>query len=171
MNSPSRTPFPEGMEPLGQASCSHAQICDMLEELPMFHSLERVAVERLADYVQAFRARADITLFQEGGHNSFMCLLIDGQLDVLKEDEQGQQKRLATVRRGKAIGEMALIDQQAHSATVITAKESTLLLLSRDNLFRMSEKYPRLAFTVLMRISQTLSMRLRQTSGKLIDYL
>ncbi len=163
--------LPKGLEQLGFGSTFRDEICTMLESIQMFSELGHREIEILAGYVQAYRAPPKTVLLREGKRDSYMCLIVEGKLEVFKERNEGEQRRLATIRGGKSIGEMALIDAQPHSATVITREETTLLLLTRMGFDRLREEHPRLAFDVLWKIAQLLSFRLRQTSGMLVDYL
>lgn len=162
--------FTDSFEQLGYGSAFKETLCTMLEETQLFGAFSRPEVELLADFVHAYRARKGTTIFSEGKRDSFLCILVDGKLEVLKETD-GSQRRLATIRAGKTVGEMSIIDEQPHSATVVAATEVDLLLLTQNNLQRIADEHPRLGYKVLWRIAQQLSSRLRQTSGQLVDRL
>lgn len=165
------TPSPEGLEQIGHGTSFREGLCDMLERIQLLRELNGQEIEALADFVQAYRARPGTILFQEGQRDPYMCLVVEGKLDVLKERGEHERRRLATVRAGKTVGEMSLIDELPHSATVVTTTDTTLLLLTRLGLERLAEAHPRLAFHITWKLAQLLSHRLRQTSGILVDYL
>lgn len=163
--------LPEGLEELGYGPRFQEQLCRFLEQSQMFHHFSRPDIEALAPYFHAYHAPAHTRLFTEGSRGNHMWLLVEGKLEVLKDGEGETPKRLAIIRAGKTIGEMALIDQLPHSATVDTLTDATLLLLTTRNFYRIAEENPGLGFRTLLRISQLLSHRLRQTSGVLVDRL
>lgn len=163
--------FPAALTQIGHGTTFKDTLCGMLENTQMFRDLSRREIETLADYVGAYRCGGGVTLFREGERGTFMCIVVEGKLEVLKTTDQGDQRQLATVRAGKTLGEMALIDEQPHSASVITTGETLLLALSKTALQRIGEEHPGLAVQLLWRIAQQLSHRLRQTSGQLVDYL
>lgn len=166
----SKTALPEGLEQLGYGPSFSDEICGMLENSQMFGEFSRREIELLARFIHAFKARAGTTIFEEGRRGTFICLLVEGKLDIFKNSE-GERRHLATVRPGKTVGEMSMVDEQPHSATVVAKDESILLLLTKKALQRIAEEHPRLGFSVVWKIAQQMSHRLRQTSGQLIDYL
>lgn len=160
-----------GLQQLGFGASFFDELCAMLETIPLFSDLTRPEIEVLAKFTQAYSAEPEVTLFQEGQHDRFMCFLIEGRLKVFKEADDGSHRELAIIRPGKSIGEMSLIDQQPHSATVISTEPSTLVMLSHPHLARLSAEHPRLALKLVWKLAEMLSSRLRQTSGQLIDHL
>ena len=58
-------------------------------------------------------------------------------------------KEIATVNKGATIGEMSIIDNFPHSATVITSEDSEVALITKANLQNITEKYPALGAKLL----------------------
>ena len=63
------------------------------------------------------------------------------------------------------------VDDQPHSATAIANEDSNLLMLTRMNFERLTQEEPVLCNRVLTQIARLLSLRLRQTTGILVDHL
>lgn len=163
---------PKGLELLGYGSSFKTGIGDMIERLPAFSDMGRADVEILAEVINAYRAPARTVIFEEGKRDPFLCFVVEGRLDILKEaGEDNQQRHLTSVREGKALGEMSIIDSQPHSATVISTTPVVLLMLTRLGLERLGEQHPRVAYRVMTKIAELLSHRLRQTTGQLIERL
>lgn len=165
------SPLPKGLEQLGFGTSFRDSVCELLEGIPMFADLPRREIEILAQYVGAYSAKPGTQVFAEGGRSNFLCFVAAGSLEVLKEQKENHRPRLALIRAGKAVGEMAFLDKQPHSASVVASTDTTLLLLTALGFERLSEEHPRLALKLLWRLSQLLSHRLRQTSGQLVDFL
>lgn len=163
--------LPAELEQLGYGDSFRETLCDMLEQVPLFRQSSRKDIEYIANYVHAYRAPTGCRILVEGQQQKLLWFIVDGKVDVYKETQPGEQKHLTTIRAGKTLGEMAMIDDQPHSASVITASECTLLLLTKNSFMRLAANNPRLGLNITWKIAQLLSQRLRQTSGKLIDYL
>lgn len=161
----------DGLELIGYGSRFKEEIGDMLDDAQLFADFSRPEIELLANYIHAFRAKPKTVIIREGRRNNFVCILIDGKLDVLKEVNEGNMRQIATIRAGKTVGEMSIVDELPHSATVVATTEVKLLLLTKSNLARIADEQPRLGFRIAWKIAQLLSHRLRQTSGKLVDFL
>lgn len=147
------------------------ELIPKLERMAMFEDFKRDETTLLAAYLVGQRVEQGAIIFREGERTAHMCLLLEGRLEVLKDAQSGQTKKLADIAPGKFIGEISVVDGQPYSATVIAAESSVLVLLSRENLMRICEERPRIGNKLLFKIANMLSQRLRQTTGKLIDHL
>ena len=159
------------LQPLGAGPKVDEQLCDMLESVQLLRDLNRPDIEALAECAGAYRAPADTVIFHEGQRDPFLCLVVEGRLQVFKEQDTATRRKLATIRAGKVIGEMSLIDGLPHSATVVATEASTLLILTSRGLERLEQTRPRLALRLTWKLARELSQRLRQTSGLLVDHL
>lgn len=156
---------------MGSGTQFQAELCSMLEETWMFSGFEWRDIETLAKYVQAYEAKEKSVLFREGDPGTFMCLIVEGNVGIFKEDSNQEEKCVALVGHGKTLGEMAIIDNEPRSATCITATPAKLILLTKENFSRIINDYPALGVKIVMKVARLLSQRLRKTSGLLVDYL
>jgi CRP-like cAMP-binding protein len=156
---------------MGAGTAFRQEMCNMIETTHMFRDFEWNDIEALADYLQAYEANAGTNLFREGDSGDYLCLVIQGKVDIYKEDLNQQKKIVASIGPGKTLGEMAIIDGELRSATAVVAIPTTLTILTKNNFLRIIEDKPMLAAKILLKIARLLSQRLRQTSGILVDYL
>lgn len=161
----------DSLEPLGSGSRFQDEFCGMLEDSPMFNGLDWSEIRTLSNHMKAYRVCEGTILFREGDDGSYMCLVIEGQVDIHKENRDFEDKVVSSVEDGKTFGEMAMVDGEPRSASAIVAMETTLAILTRDDFNRLVQEKPALGVKILMRIARLLSQRLRRTSGILVDYL
>jgi len=154
------------LEQLGTGQAFQAQLCRMLEQVQLLQDFERAEIEKLSHYCGAYKAEKNVVLFREGDKSHFMCLLVDGRVNILKENKQ-----VATVRAGKSMGEMSVIDGFPYSATAVSAVSSELIMFTRYQFEQLCDDNPSLGLKLYKAISRLMSLRLRQTTGALIDYL
>lgn len=147
------------------------ELIPRLERTPMFTDFRREEISALIDYLMVLQVTKGAAVFREGERSAHMCLLLEGGLEVHKDTGQGKLKKIADINAGKPIGEMSVLDGMPYSATVTAAQDSTLVLLSRDKLMRLCEDRPHIGNRLLWRIASMVSLRLRQTTGKLLDHL
>ncbi len=100
-----------------------------------------------------------------------MCIVLEGRLEVRKEDAQHVYKTVSTVTRGRSLGEMTMVDGEPRSATAVAVEESVLAVLTQDNFKLIVQDRPALAVKLMFEIARLISQRLRLTSGILVDYL
>ena len=69
------------------------------------------------------------------------------------------------------MGEMSILDELPYSATAIATKNTKVVLITKSDFDNLTEKFPDLGLRVMRKIARLLSLRLRQTTGTLLDYL
>lgn len=161
----------DNLEQLGSGNSYVVEITDMLERSDMFRDFNRQDVESFAHYFQAYAAPKGVMVLEEGRRDSYMFVIASGKLDIFKSSNDSDEKKIATVRAGKTIGEMSILDGMNHSATAVVVEPAVLLLLTKGKFEQFMQSEPEVALKVLRKMAQLMSLRLRQTSGMLIDHL
>lgn len=144
---------------------------EMLESTQWAHEFTWPEIENLAKYLYTAKAAAGKAIIAEGFRDAEMYLIVAGSVTVLKEDASNREKVLSVVSKGKVIGEIALFDGQPRSAKIVANTDTTMLVLSRNNLERLINDVPKLAAKLLLKLGGMLSQRLRLTSGLLVDHI
>lgn len=152
-------------------SWDNDQKADALDKTRWAHDFEWKELETLASYMLAIKFGAGSLLFREGEPGSFMALLLSGEASVLKEGSDDIDHAIATIKPGTSIGEMAMIDGESRSATIVMSKDSQILMLDEEDFAEMYEKDIRVWALLHRKLARLLSQRLRATSGRLIDAL
>lgn len=160
-----------GLEPIGAKSHTARQVAAMLDDALMFKGFDWAHLEALSGYIQLYRALPGVELFHEGDQGDFMCIVLEGKLEIHKEDKAGIDKTVVSVQAGRGLGEMSMVDGEPRSATVIVVEPAVLAVLTQESFALITRDKPALAVKILSKIAQLLSQRLRYTSGVLVDYL
>lgn len=143
---------------LGEADKS--QLVKMLAQVPLFAGLENKQIRSIAGSFARERSYdAGEVIEKEGDSGVAFYLITDGSVEV-----HGGKKLLSKLGRGQFFGEMALIDKQPRSATVIAAEPGTKCLLMTSWNFKAAlETDPKLATGVM----RELARRLREATNAL----
>lgn len=128
-------------------------------------------INDLAQYMSVYKVRKGMIICREGVSEPYMFLVLQGAVNILKEDSGQQKKMIASLGAGSVIGEMSLIDGGPRSASVIAEKDSTLLVLTKDSFFCILKEVPPLGLKLLFKIAGSISRRLRQSDKVLADFL
>ena len=107
---------------IGEGESFKDELCQMIESARMFSDFSRAEVQNIANYTHAYEVVPGATLFREGEKGQYMCLIVEGKVNILKDTGDGERKVITTVRAGQTMGEMSLLDDLPYSATA-TAKE------------------------------------------------
>lgn len=151
--------------------CSIGMRSDLLYLTEWADALEWEQIQALAEYVEVYQAEAGVKVFEQGGEGHYLCLLVKGSVAVSMTDSSGKEKTLATIDAGKPFGEMSLIDGEPRSATAAAVTDCTVMVLTQEGLKALSEAHPKIGSILLTRLAESMSHRLRQTSGLLVEYL
>ncbi|MEM7410951.1 MAG: efflux RND transporter permease subunit [Myxococcota bacterium] len=132
--------------------------------IPVFKGLtERQA--RIAALMASFRPfRAGDCVVADGTLGDEMFVVIDGELEA-SVGSGPTRTVLRTMRRGDLIGEVGLVLGR-RSADVVAMTDGRLLRLTREDLDRLSRRYPRIAAILNGRLSEVLAMRLVSLTGR-----
>jgi CRP/FNR family cyclic AMP-dependent transcriptional regulator len=118
-----------------------------------------------------YRAPQGATIFCEGDKGEYMCVLIEGKLEIYREDSHGEKKIVAVMSGGRIIGEMAIVDGEPRSVTAVISQAVPRVALTRDRFLKISLEKPALRTQILLVVAPMLSQRLRYASGDLVGYL
>lgn len=136
-----------------------------------FGQFDNSDVETLSGFMPVFRVDTGDGVYVEGGRRAgYMCIVIEGSLDIVKDTEKGSSRRIAVVGKGDTIGEMSLIDGMPHSATAIAKEPVLLAVLTGEKLDYICREFPTIGAKLLRKVAEVLSLRLRESNMELAHY-
>ncbi len=100
-------------------------------------------------------------LFSAGEPADHLYFLRAGRLGAFRSEEGQERQFLGIIRPGEAAGEMALIAQAPHSATVVALRDSEILSLPRANFFAAADQDPQ----VMTELARMMILRMRQAAA------
>jgi CRP-like cAMP-binding protein len=159
------------LESLGDAMQFAGRIHGLITFSPVFENFNLAEVNLLSEFMQVYRTEPGIEIIREGETGDFMVFLIEGRIEVFKQDRWNAPRLIALIAAGQSFGEMSMIDGEPRFATCVAAEPCMIAVLSRDNLARIILEQPTLGAKILMELVLMLSQRLRQTSSKLLDHM
>src|SRR5688500_1080334 len=98
-----------------------------LKRVPVLSNLDEESLERLASEVDEVRIRAGEWLVREGDIAESLYLIRSGRLEVVVEGPP--ETLIRVLRRGEVLGELALLTDEARSASIRARRDSELLKL------------------------------------------
>ena len=159
------------LEHLGDATPYAARIHGMVGYAPLFEQFNLAEIRLLGHFMQVCRAQAGQEVIREGEPGDFMLLVIEGRVEVFKQDRWNTPRLIAVVDEGKTLGEMSMVDGEPRFATCVAVEPTLIAVLSRDALALVILEQPMLGAKILMQLAVMLSQRLRHTSTRLVDYV
>ncbi len=159
------------LEYLGDATQLATKIHSLIGFSPMLENFNLAEIRLLSHFMQVYRASPGQEILREGDPGDFMLVVVEGRLEVFKQDRWNAPRLIAVIDEGKTAGEMSMIDGEPRFATCTAADNAVIATLSREALARVVLEQPMLGAKILMELSLMLSQRLRATSQRLVSYL
>ena len=94
-------------------------------------------------------------IFREGEDSDSVCRIIDGRVEVVKEDGP-QRVVLGQIGKGEYVGEMGAIEGRPRSATVRAESDVTVEWIERAEFLRRVSENSETALELIIRLSQRL---------------
>ncbi|MCW8918405.1 MAG: cyclic nucleotide-binding domain-containing protein [Gammaproteobacteria bacterium] len=150
-----------------------------MDEIPTLflhnHNIFKDLIPQELDIVKKFlkmtEADTGQVIFKQGSAAESMCLVLSGELEVMKTAKDGSLVKIATIGDGQSVGEMALVDGMVRSATVRASMLTTIVVLKRDQFDEILRQYPRIAAKLMKGIARHISINLRKTSDQLMSLM
>ncbi|MDE0949790.1 MAG: cAMP-activated global transcriptional regulator CRP [Halioglobus sp.] len=126
-------------------------------------------VENFLRHCQRKDFRPKSTVLKQGEAGDSLCLILDGSVSVMVEDESapGHMLVVAYLNPGDFVGEMGLFDTEppSRSAMVVAKTQCEVAEISYERFHQIRDQFP----DILYAVSRQLGARLRQTTRKLSD--
>lgn len=140
---------------------------------PMGHSqfftdLTPQDIATLASYMEVYRAQGGDIVIREDDAGDFLLLIIEGAMDILKKDGRGAPQHMTSVGPGMTLGEMSMVDGEPRFATCVATVPTVFAVLNRDCMAHILLDHSALGTKLLLKLVAMLSLRLRQTSVRLL---
>jgi voltage-gated potassium channel len=121
----------------------------VLEGIPLFAGVPRRQVRKIAALTRETRYRTGTAIVRAGERGDDFYLILDGSASVHRPSGLPS----ISLGSGAYFGEMALIDGEVRSATVIADTDIHCLRLSRAPFLRMLRKEPEIAVVMLRQLA------------------
>ena len=131
--------------PLDDKSLSGIRI---LSELPA----EEIA--RIESFCRWRRCKAGQMLVQAGSPSKEVFFITRGRVNIVNVSQSGKEVVYASLRDGQCFGELAAIDDQPRSASVVAAEPATIAILPAPRFIDLLQCQASVAFNVLKNLAQ-----------------
>lgn len=150
----------------------------LVEHSVLLQDFTPAEVDALGALMLHVRAKPGQMLIVEGAADDWMMLLLRGTVDVGKRvgpeaerEVRGDNTRLAVLRTGAVLGEMSMFDGEPRYASCWALSEVEAAVLDRGAVARLVQVRPEVGAKLLVKLTQLLAQRLRNTSSQLVKVL
>ena len=154
------------------SSSAHAA-AELLRAPTALMQLSETEALTVVGFMRPRRFKAGTTIIRQGeaDNTGFMVLVLGGEITVERlQASRTEPVTLSVLGPGSLIGEMALVDGEARSASCTASTDVTCAILTREALETLIAEQPATAAKLMTAIAGRLAERLRESGQKLQVY-
>jgi CRP/FNR family cyclic AMP-dependent transcriptional regulator len=127
----------------------HSDLQSILQEVPIFSSLGDKTLAALAAYATTKTYPKNAIVISEGESGDALYIIASGKVRISLSDEAGKEVCLGTESTGQYFGELALLDTEPRSASVVTEINSVFVVISRNDFNQWLNEYPKAGLMIM----------------------
>ena len=146
------------------AATSSAEVVELLARVPVFSTLERGDLERIAELaVPRDASSPGQVVFREGDASDTCYVVREGHARAIRTHGDGRTITLATFGPGDIFGELAMFEDERRSATVEAIEPTSVVAVLGPDMRRLMSEHPEISTRLVI----ALGRRLRETNERL----
>ena len=132
-------------------------------KFPLFADLDDRELSAIAAVAKTRRYAKDDVVFHADESGDIFCLIREGQVKVTMISPEGKEIILSLLGPGDFFGEMALLDDEPRSATVVATESLDLVTIWRSDFLQILAEN----FDITKKVLAEISRRLRTASNRI----
>ncbi|MEO6017106.1 MAG: cyclic nucleotide-binding domain-containing protein [Polaromonas sp.] len=156
---------------------------DLLQNAPLLQDFTAAEADVLGASMRLIRAEPGQVMIREGEAGDWMMMVLKGTVDITKRVEpaadaeatdppaEATASRVAVAQRGMVIGEMSMLDNEPRYASCTAIEAVEAAVLGRHEIAILIRDHPGVGAKLLVKITQLMAQRLRNTSNRLVKLL
>jgi CRP-like cAMP-binding protein len=138
-------------------------VVELLGRVPVFSTLERRDLERIAQLAVPRRFEPGQVVFREGDASDTCYVVREGRARAIRTHRDGRTITLARFGPGDIFGELALFEDERRSATVEAIEPTTAVAVLGPDMRRLMTEHGEISARLVI----ALGRRLRETNERL----
>lgn len=136
------------------------QIVGFLNKVPLFTSLKRGQLERLAKRFIERQYDAGQAIVTQGQGGEGLFIIVSGKADVFRARVEGEKVLVNQFGPTDFFGEMALLDEGIRTATVVSTEKTVCLVLTRWDFLGILNEDAEMSIVILQELARRFRMAL-----------
>ena len=131
-----------------------------------FNSFTDDELDAVSRITEVISTREMEMIIRENDEPKGLYFIVKGEFDVVKSIGGKKYKRLQQLDRGDFFGEMSILNDEKHSASVVSRSNGTLIFISKKAFNEMSSDNSRFSLKIMKELATILAHRLRHMNLK-----
>lgn len=134
-----------------------------LKEISPYNALSDDELESFIRHATQRKYKKNMLIIHQGDETDSLYILLEGEMKVYVEDDQGKELTVRILHPGDSFGELALIGEFPRSANVLTLTDCVVSAVSKENYMAFLSQYPQISLALI----KSLAHMVRETTREL----
>lgn len=134
-----------------------------LKEISPYNALSTSDLESFAGIATKRNYRKNMVIIQQGDDTGSLYILLEGEMKVYIEDDQGKELTVKILKPGDSFGELALLGDFPRVANVVAMTDCVVSTVSKDKYMAVLKEYPEISLALI----KSLANMVRETTEEL----
>ncbi len=126
----------------------------MLENIPLFEHIPQASREALEQHMRTRNYARNAIILSEGDEATALFVILSGHVKIVRNDAAGNEVILRMQGPGECFGELALIDGEPRSTSVVTLDKCEFSILRKREFDEQLDEHPEMARKMLPALTQ-----------------
>lgn len=131
-------------------------LSEFLMYVPIFSDLPTETLNQIANIGSIRTYPKDGIILMEEDKGNALFVIIKGKVKVARSSADGREVILSILNEADFFGEMAILDGQSRSATVISLEDSELFIIQRNDFLDLLKRHPEVSISLLYELTSRL---------------
>ncbi len=136
---------------------------DYLRQITPYKDLSEAELESFAGIATRRNFKKNMVLIQQGDDTGSLYILLEGEMRVYIEDEQGRELTVKMLKPGDSFGELALLGEFPRTANVMAMTDCVVSAVSKDDYLNILREHPQISLALI----RSLAHMVRETTEEL----
>lgn len=140
-----------------------SSMLDYLREISPYNDLSDAELEAFAGIATRRNYKKNMVLIQQGDDTDSLYILLEGEMRVYIEDDQGRELTVKILKPGDSFGELALLGDFPRIANVMALTDCVVSVVSKAGFLAILEEHPQISLALI----KSLAHMVRETTEEL----
>lgn len=136
------------------------EIVTALQKVPIFGGLNQRQLASVAKLAYEREYKAGDVIVKQGEQGIGLFLILSGKAEAVRERADGSKTTVNTFNEGDFFGELALLDDGARTASVVTTEDTQCIGLPRWDFQTLLKNDAEMALSILLEVARRFRMML-----------
>ncbi len=120
-----------------------------LKGVNMFETMSADELKILSNISREIQIESGKVLFEQGDSCDYLYVIVDGEIEIILNQEDAEPRILATLGPPTSFGEIALFGDEGRSAGARASKDTSLLGIEKEPLLELIHEHPTISIAII----------------------